>query len=83
MSYGARALDQSTAAFNGPGVYSPIRSSETFIEATYQYQVAPWWQIQPDVQYVINPGGGLVNPNANNRRVGDEAVFGIRTNITF
>ena len=33
------------------------------LEATYQYQLMPSWQIQPDIQYIINPGGGIVNPN--------------------
>ena len=55
-------LDQDTAFYN-PGVYSPVRHNETFFEATYQYQVMPWWQIQPDIQYVFNPGAGIVNPN--------------------
>jgi porin len=63
--------------------FSPIRSGETYVEATYQYQVHPWWQIQPDVQFVINPGGGIVNPADPAHRVGDELVMGVRTNILF
>jgi porin len=43
----------------------------------------PWWQIQPDIQYVFNPGAGIVNPNNPNEKVKNEAVLGIRTNITF
>jgi porin len=78
----AIGLDQDTAFFN-PGVYSPIRSSETFLEATYQYEVTPWWQIQPDIQYVFNPGGGIVNPNNPTQKVRNETVLGVRTNITF
>jgi porin len=69
-------------AFYGGG-YFPVRSNETFIEATYQYQVAPWWQVQPDIQYVFNPGGGVLNPNNTNARVKNEFVFGLRTNILF
>jgi porin len=82
VSSGASGFDQDTATFN-PGVYSPVRSSETFIEATYQYQVMPWWQVQPDIQYVINPGAGIVNPNNPTESVKNEWVFGVRTNITF
>ena len=48
---------------NDPGVYYPVRGSETYIEATYQYQFRPWCQIQPDLQYVFNPGGGIANPD--------------------
>ncbi len=71
------------AAFYNPGVYSPIRHNETVLEATYQYQVTPWWQIQPDIQYVFNPGAGIVNPNDPTEKVKNEAVLGLRTNITF
>jgi len=77
----AAAFDQDTAAASGS--FNPIRHSETFVEATYQYQVTPWWQLQPDAQYVFNPGGGVLNPNGNGRRVGDELVVGLRTNILF
>jgi porin len=76
----AADLDRDTVAFGTP---QPIRSAEHFIELTYQYQLTPWWQIQPDFQYVFNPGGGLQNPNNTDRRIGDEAVIGVRTNITF
>jgi len=75
-------LDQDNAAL-ADGTFSPIRSSETFIEATYQYQVNPWLQLQPDVQYTFNPGGGIVNPNNLNQRIKNELVVGVRANITF
>ena len=63
--------------------FTPIRSGEHFLEVTYQYQVAPWWQLQPDFQYIVNPGGGIANPNNPNARLGDEAVLGLRTIVTF
>jgi porin len=67
----------------GDGLQWPIRRNETFIETTYQYQMRPWWQIQPDFQYVFNPGGGIANPNDQSRKVKDEAVIGVRTNVLF
>ena len=82
VSAAASGFDRDQAFFN-PGVYTPIRSSETFIEATYQYQATKWWQIQPDFQYVFNPGAGVLNPNAPTQKVRDEAVIGVRTTITF
>jgi len=78
---GASALDRDTNYFSGNS--APIRSSETFIEATYQYQYAPWCQIQPDIQYVFNPGGDIASPNASGQRIGDELVIGTRVNILF
>jgi porin len=82
VSNSATGSDVDTALYN-PGVYSPARHNETFLEGTYQYQVMPWWQIQPDIQYVFNPGGGIVNPNNPTQKVKNETVLGVRTNITF
>jgi porin len=81
VSDDAILFDRQTAVISDG--YSPIRSSESFIEITYQYQIAPWWQVQPDFQYVFLPGGGIANPDAPGQRVGNEAVLGVRTNITF
>jgi porin len=77
----AAGLDEDTSFYTG--AYYPVRSSETFVEATYQYQLTPWCQIQPDFQYVFNPGGGIPNPDSPGQRVKDEAVLGVRLNILF
>jgi porin len=77
----AIGFDADVARFTGTPY--PIRSGETNLELTYRFQLAPWWQLQPDFQYVFNPGGGLPNPNAPTRRLSDAAVFGLRTAITF
>lgn len=77
----ARGFDADVARINGG--FHPIRSGEAVLELTYRSQLAGWWQLQPDFQYIFNPGGGIVNPNAPGRRIGDAAVFGLRTAITF
>lgn len=77
----ASGLDQDTGNFTGS--FFPVRGAETYLEATYQYQVTPWWQLQPDIQYVFNPGAGVLNPNGSGQAVKNETVFGIRTNILF
>jgi porin len=76
----AAGLDQDTAFYSG--AFTPKRTSETFIEVTYQYAVAPWLMLQPDFQYVFNPGGGIANTSGT-AKVGNEAVIGVRTNILF
>jgi porin len=83
ISSQVRAADADLARTAPPGTYVPLRSSETFVELTYQYQVHPWWQIQPDLQYVFNPGGGTADPNDPTRRIGNEFVLGLRTNVLF
>jgi porin len=51
-------------------------TAETVVEATYKVQIAPWWSIQPDFQYIVTPGGepGVI-PNA--------TVIGLRTTVAF
>jgi porin len=77
----ARAFDADVASFTG--LSYPMRSGETLLELTYQFQLTPWWQLQPDFQYVFNPSGGVPSLSTPSRRVGDAAVFGLRTAITF
>ena len=77
----ARAFDADVQRFTGQ--FHPIRSGEAVLELTYRFQLTGWWQLQPDFQYVFNPGGGLANPNAAGRRIGDAAVIGLRTAVTF
>jgi len=75
--------DRDSNTFNGTN--QPVRDSETFLEATYQCQVTPWWQVQGSVQYTLNPGAGAVNPNdaAQTSQIPNAWVLGLRTNITF
>lgn len=61
----------------------PVRTAETVVELTYQAQVAGWWQIQPDFQYVFNPSGGVLSPTGNGRTIGSAAVLGLRSVVTF
>jgi porin len=82
LSGAAVGLSQDTGFYTQNPSY-PVRSSETFIEITYQAQVAPWLQVQPDFQYVFNPGGGIPNPNNPTQRLGNELILGVRTNVTF
>jgi porin len=82
----AAGLDADTAALlaaTDPTLYRGVRGGETFVELTYQYQVKPWWQLQPDLQVVFNPGGGIGDPDEPTARVKDEVVLGLRTNILF
>lgn len=53
----------------------PLDEGETNIELTYRLPIAPWLTLQPDFQYVIEPGGVRA------RR--DAVVIGVRTEIGF
>ncbi len=82
LSSGVAGYDRQMQVYE-PDVFTPVRSTETFFEATYQIQALPSVQIQPDVQYVTNPGGGIPNPNWPTQTIKNEWVLGLRTNITF
>ena len=77
----ASALERDIAFFSG--AYAPARGAETFIEVTYQGQVTPWLQVQPDFQYFWMPGGGVADPVSPSRRIGNAAVFAVRTTVVF
>jgi porin len=81
VSARASALDRDTVAFSG--VATPVRGSETYVEATYQYQMRPWLQLQPDLQYVWNPGAGVADPIDPLQRIHNEWVMGLRANVSF
>lgn len=86
VSAATSGLDADTIFYNqqaGTPVNWLVRRSETFFELTYIAQVKRWWQIQPDFQYVFNPGGGLVNPNNPTQAIANEFIAGIRTTIQF
>jgi porin len=80
VSSAVRAFDLDAQRF---GTGSFARSDETLVEATYQLLPRPWWQVQPDLQYVFNPGGGTADPNDPSRRLRNELILSLRTNITF
>ncbi len=81
VSQAAATLDRDTGFYTN--TFFPVRTSETYLEVTYQYQLTPAIQVQPDMQYVFNPGGGVLNPNSPGTTVRNELVLGLRTNILF
>jgi porin len=76
----ARGLDADIGLFSG-NTFFPVQSSEAVIELMYQAQLKPWWMLQPDLQYVINPGGGVLNSDGSLRR--NALVIGVRSFISF
>jgi porin len=54
------------------GVSREARDEFT-VELTYQHAITDWWSVQPDMQWIINPGGNSDNA----------LVIGLRTTVTF
>jgi porin len=59
------------AAFAG----DPLNRREVIIEATYRAPVSAWLNLQPDLQFLINPGGQLATANA--------LIVGLRGEVGF
>jgi porin len=65
------AFDQFNQAING----AAHSTEETVVEATYRAQITPWWTLQPDIQYIIQPGATTIAHNA--------LILGARSSIQF
>ncbi|MCE0521290.1 MAG: carbohydrate porin [Methylacidiphilales bacterium] len=64
------AYSQANSNSGGPGL-----GGETTLELDYQYNPAPWFSIQPDAQFIIDPGG-----NSDRSSI---LVLGLRTIVRF
>lgn len=74
----ASHLDADTQFYSND--YAPIRSSEGILELTYEFQATAWLLAQPDLQYVFNPSGGVIDKSG--RRIGDAFMLGLRLVVT-
>ena len=82
VGIGFAVAQTSATSLDGPGrTESRLGKAETSFELTYQAQLAKGVQVQPDIQYVINPAGGHVSSAG--RVTGDALVLGLRTVVTF
>jgi porin len=79
----AAAADRDVAAMAGTPI--PIRDYEAVIELTYQIQMAHNWTMQPNLQYIIHPGGNVADPNIPGgvTPISNAFVLGLRTHLRF
>ena len=79
----ARGLASDASVFTG--IAQPARDYETVLEATYQVNIAPWWTLQPDLQFVFHPGGHVAAPAPAppTQPISNALVLGLRSAITF
>jgi len=66
------AQNQANAADPGS---TDVQSYEMDIELNYRAQLAPWFSLMPNIQYVVRPGGVTTTPNA--------FVLGLQAGVTF
>jgi porin len=68
-------------SFDVPGPPS-ARTFEALLEICYTAQLKTGWTLQPDFQYIWQPGGGIPEPSGKGT-VPNAAVWGVRTTINF
>ncbi len=73
LSETARRLVRDANRLDGTRYAAP--DYEGIFEVTYQANLAPWLSVQPDLQYIVHPGGST--------RYGNALVLGVRTVVTF
>ena len=83
ISSDARQFDRDVRSFTGAPY--PVRDYEAILEINYQAEILPNFVVQPLFQYVMHPGGGVVDPGdlTQSHRIRDAVVFGVRTTITY
>jgi porin len=79
---GAAARQYSREVVYYTGLGAPFAPSETVIEATYLLQLSSWLSVQPDLQYVIDPGAGIPTPQAPTP-LKNAVVVGMRMTLNF
>ena len=63
------------------GLATPLPDFESALELSWQAQVTPWWIVQPDLQWVIHPGGRVLDPAHPLAVTPDALVLGLRTAV--
>lgn len=83
ISRQARAADFDVNYFNA--TFAPARSYEAILEATYAFNVTNGVVLQPNVQYIVHPGGGAVDPRdpLGVRAIRNALVAGVRATINY
>lgn len=83
ISDATRSADRDVQVFTGTPY--PVRDFEAVFEMTYVAEIQAGWTVQPVFQYVIHPGGGVVDPNdpTQTHRIKDAAVFGLRSTFNY
>jgi porin len=83
VSKRAQSLDADYRAFVNANW--PERNFEGILTAVYQYQVRDGWTLQPNVQYIIHPGGAAASPSGPlaGKPLKNAAVLGFRTILKF
>jgi porin len=83
VAFGYGEVSDQARAFDTGRALPVIRDYEAVLEINYQAEIMPGWTLSPDFQYVWHPGGHIENPLLPGTAIGDAAVFGVRSKISY
>jgi porin len=85
LTFGAayQKISSDVIAFDRDSLSPVVHSNEVVFEVSYAAQIAPWWVIQPDFQYIVRPGGNVEDPANPGNPVRNAAVIGVRSVLKF
>lgn len=75
VSRGQRLVNSTLGSFGLPPMFKAVADYEAVFEASYRAQLTAWWTLQPDIQWVMHPGGSKALPDA--------VVFSLLTTLRF
>jgi carbohydrate-selective porin OprB len=64
LEIGLTQIDTSGNPLQNASFSVPLTEQEKMLEPNYGARIAPWFELRPGVQYVINPSGEKNIPNA-------------------
>jgi len=83
ISNDVRQFDLDAQYFSG--LATPVRTFEGLIEVIYEAHIKPGWRLEPYLQYVMRPSGGVSNPSdpTGLSRIKDAIVVGLTSEIKY
>jgi len=75
-------ISDDASAFDRDSGLSVIRNHEVLLEISYTAEIVPGWSLQPDFQYIWNPGGNVPDETGT-QPIKDAIVLGARTTLSF
>ena len=75
-------ISDQASAFDRDSGLSVIRDHETLLEVSYAAEIRPGLTLQPDLEYIWNPGGNIPD-RTDDHAVENAVVVAMRTKIDF
>jgi porin len=82
VGFAYTGISDDASAFDRDSGLSVIRNHEALLEISYTAEIVPGWTLQPDFQYIWNPGGNVPD-DTGTRAIKNATVLGARTTISF